>query len=1783
MSSKFQNVFFAVLILIFMPLMAGAETWVDPTCAPPNCNVNGPIWSSPDSGQESASASTNPVIYIDDTRTSGVPVASISVESALTGKPAIYANATASGSYAGYFDADANPGIYVAGGLKFEGIGGNPGYPTEGLLYYHNADDLFKFYNGSTWVDLGIQWSVAGDELYHAFAVSGTGQGVGIKSGDATDPNDDYNLDIYRKALSVDDKALYSRLEMVDPSTRYASGTLGGYINFDSSDHLAGVIGKADVSSGVGVYGEGGRGGHFETSERLGYGLVVKKRDSGSFSASSAAVYVSNDHPGGYGITVYANSTSAPVHGGYFSTKGGSQSAAVYGSTNSAGGTITYGGHFYSDSSEGYGVWGSSYKYGVYGLATNIGGDTYENYGGYFEGRGYDGYGAYAKATGTNGIAVRGEADNVGTELTYGGYFTAASDAGIGVYGNASATSGLTNYGGYFEAAGDTGRAVYGTATGVLSIGGEFDVYGDASTAVRGWSFATGDVTNAGGNFAAGGNSGIGLIVSGPTPTADTVDALSLSLGGHPIAMKELDVSVSPPSTKLVYGKFYVKTSDHLPYFLASTGTEYGLTSGGSGTIADGTAEGQLTYWDNTGGTWAYTDTSELVWDDTNGNLGIGVASPTSINRLHVVNSDATADSVAVYGDATSTSVGTKYGVYGTSASGYGVYGSATTAGGVVNQYGGYFEAAANQGTGVFGYASATSTTTNYGVKGMAGGGYGTAVRGIATASGVGVINSGGSFLAYGDQGTGVGATAMATGAVTNYGGKFQAKGDSGIAVYAEGPDIPTTTALALKLDNGAMAMEELATLPTNTTNYGKFYVKSSDHLPYFLSGDGVTPELSLTGGGSGTIEDGSSNGQVAYWDNTAGEWKHTSITEFVYNDTNKNVGIGVGTPSADNALTVSHDGPGYSTGIYAVAGGSDLSYGGRFYSSGAMGAGVRGEVSAAGTTSGMNYGGYFISAGVVGAGVYGKATATTGTGSTSTFGGYFMSSGDHGIGAYGSATATGAVTNYGGKFYASGDSGIGVYAAGPNVPTTTALALKLDNGAMAMEELATLPEVTTNYGKFYVKSSDHLPYFLSGDGVTGELSLTGGGSGTIEDGTADGQFSYWDDTAGEWKHTDTSDLYWNVNMKNMGIGVASPTSTKLHVVNDGTYGDVAIYGSASETGAVENTGVAGGASGDTGRGVSGLGAGLTGIGVYGVGNYYGGVGTTNYGGYFTSDGSTGIGIYGNAINSGVTIANYGASFTAAGGQGVGVKGVASSPDASNTHYGGYFTAATGAGIGLYTSGASESARFEGAEVVISDGTESKDYIPASSAGWLYVGHGLEVDGSIYAATSVQAPAFYDIVNTTYYLDPGNAGTSLNVAGNILVGTSDAADEDFIYFDDGITEYMKWDNAATRFEFSDEVYATSMASPIYYGTSTTYYVDPDSSVTSANFGGDIRLGAYSATDDDYIYFDAAAEYFMWDTDNGSYDGEVAGIFKLTDDLMIGSGITTDDGYLYFDNGYDSLKWDDADTRFEFSDDLYVALDLITGSDVMASANMYVDYNSNSSDDYIYFGRTTSTEEYMKWDEGMTRFEFSDTIYAEDNVGAADDFFVGYGSTTDNDSVFFDITAEYFRWENTNSRFYLSDDLYVYGNYSSLSDRRLKKNIKDIDSALKIINDLEPVSFDWKEDGKSAYGFIAQDMYGVLPELVHKPIDEDLEDDYWGVDYSKMTAILTAAMQEQQAEIEELQEKAGISSDSNNDEVMDYIKSLESRIEDLESKLDQKEEVIEDGIIEEKGFWDNLWD
>jgi hypothetical protein len=108
--------------------------------------------------------------------------------------------------------------------------------------------------------------------------------------------------------------------------------------------------------------------------------------------------------------------------------------------------------------------------------------------------------------------------------------------------------------------------------------------------------------------------------------------------------------------------------------------------------------------------------------------------------------------------------------------------------------------------------------------------------------------------------------------------------------------------------------------------------------------------------------------------------------------------------------------------------------------------------------------------------------------------------------------------------------------------------------------------------------------------------------------------------------------------------------------------------------------------------------------------------------------------------------------------------------------------------------------------------------------------------------------------------------------------------------------------------------------------------------------------------------------------------------------------------------------------------------------------------------------------------------------------------------------------------NYNGNVSITGDLDVLGDINSSSDINLKENVKTIGNSLETINSLRGVSFDWKKNGRSSYGIIAQELEQVLPELVK-------QGEVKSVNYNGLIGVLIEAIKELKAEVEELKSKS----------------------------------------------------
>jgi hypothetical protein len=119
-------------------------------------------------------------------------------------------------------------------------------------------------------------------------------------------------------------------------------------------------------------------------------------------------------------------------------------------------------------------------------------------------------------------------------------------------------------------------------------------------------------------------------------------------------------------------------------------------------------------------------------------------------------------------------------------------------------------------------------------------------------------------------------------------------------------------------------------------------------------------------------------------------------------------------------------------------------------------------------------------------------------------------------------------------------------------------------------------------------------------------------------------------------------------------------------------------------------------------------------------------------------------------------------------------------------------------------------------------------------------------------------------------------------------------------------------------------------------------------------------------------------------------------------------------------------------------------------------------------------------------------------------------------------------------------------------FTSASDMRLKKNIKDINTGLEFIMKLRPIEYQMKQgDDKINYGFIAQDiekLIGVNNSLLTIGGDKDRT---LGLRYTDFIAPMVKAMQEQQKQIANQQKEIDLLKEQNK-ELLELINELKKK-------------------------------
>ena len=92
-----------------------------------------------------------------------------------------------------------------------------------------------------------------------------------------------------------------------------------------------------------------------------------------------------------------------------------------------------------------------------------------------------------------------------------------------------------------------------------------------------------------------------------------------------------------------------------------------------------------------------------------------------------------------------------------------------------------------------------------------------------------------------------------------------------------------------------------------------------------------------------------------------------------------------------------------------------------------------------------------------------------------------------------------------------------------------------------------------------------------------------------------------------------------------------------------------------------------------------------------------------------------------------------------------------------------------------------------------------------------------------------------------------------------------------------------------------------------------------------------------------------------------------------------------------------------------------------------------------------------------------------------------------------------------------------------GTITENSSLRYKENVETIKYSLDKVLQMRGVTYTKKDNGVNEIGVIAEEMYNILPDLVLKNEEGEID----SVSYGRITAVLIEAIKEQQKQIEEL--------------------------------------------------------
>mgnify|MGYP003628151062 FL=1 len=329
---------------------------------------------------------------------------------------------------------------------------------------------------------------------------------------------------------------------------------------------------------------------------------------------------------------------------------------------------------------------------------------------------------------------------------------------------------------------------------------------------------------------------------------------------------------------------------------------------------------------------------------------------------------------------------------------------------------------------------------------------------------------------------------------------------------------------------------------------------------------------------------------------------------------------------------------------------------------------------------------------------------------------------------------------------------------------------------------------------------------------------------------------------------------------------------------------------------------------------------------------------------------------------------------------------------------------------------------------------------------------------------------------------------------------------------------------ADHFTYNDSTGEVKIADDkkLYFGTNSDGYIEYDEDGSDTMVFG-LPAGGGQILDDKKLYFgtnkDVSLEYDEDGNDTLSIEGDVL----IEDDHKLYFGTNKDAFIEYDEDVSDYLTISGSSNGIALSGSkIQIAGTLVGASPLKIAGGIEIVADAGEPTTAMTFGDDVRTY----WGSDSDTFvQFRSTGTGHLVVSGSSSGIVMSGTVVEIDGKF----GVGVSGDSVTHAITLPDTADAAGRvkanaYLTYSSIRYKEDIKTIKNPIKLLSDLRGITFSWKENKKSDYGFIAEEVGKKMPNIVEWDKDQKSA---FSMDYTRIIPILVEGIKEQQLQIDKL--------------------------------------------------------